>query len=118
MEFTKAARKSAVVLTIPMPNGTWTRFRIWESPISAPDPSGKVSDFKSYSGQGMDDPTATMRCDFSRAGFHAQILSSGKAVYVDPYATGDTTNCISYYKRDLPGRTKLSEPQSSRSSGK
>ena len=118
MEFTKAARKSAVVLAIPMPNGRWARFRIQESPISAPDPSGKVTDFKSYSGQGIDDPTATLRCDFSRAGFHAQILSTSEAVYIDPYATGDTTNYISYDKRDLPGKSKLSEPPLSRSSGK
>ncbi|MBA3351444.1 MAG: hypothetical protein H0U23_03295, partial [Blastocatellia bacterium] len=100
MEFTEEANKSAVVMSIPMPDGTLARFRIQESPISAPDPSGRVSTFRSYSGQGLDDPTATMRCDISPAGFHAQILSAGETVYVDPYAMNDLTNCISYYRRD------------------
>lgn len=100
MEFTAAARAGGAVITLPMPDGTFARFQIQESPISLPDPSGKESDFRSYSGQGMDDRTATVRLDFSSAGFHAQILSAGEAVYIDPYATNDLLNCISYYKRD------------------
>ena len=100
MEFTDAARASRAVITLPMPNGTFARFRIQESPISLPDRSGKVSDFKSFSGQGLDDRTATVRLDFSPAGFHAQILSAGETVYIDPYAANDLVNCISYYKRD------------------
>ena len=114
MEFTVAAKKSAVVLALPMPNGTWARFRMQESPISAPDPSGKMSDFKTYSGQGIDDRTSTLRCDVSQAGFHAQILFGGDSVYLDPFAPGDTAHCISYYKRDLPPRVR---PES-RPSGK
>jgi hypothetical protein len=115
MEFTAAAKKSAVVLALPLPDGKWARFRIHESPISAPDPSGKVSDFKTYSGQGIDDRTATLRCDVSRAGFHAQILFGGESVYLDPFAPGDTAHYISYYKRDLTPRMR---PPESRPSGK
>jgi hypothetical protein len=100
MEFTDAAQASRPVITLPMPDGTFARFQIQESPISLPDPSGKVSDFKSYSGQGMDDRTATVRLDISPAGFHAQILSAGETVYIDPYVLNDTVNCIAYYKRD------------------
>jgi hypothetical protein len=100
MEFTQAASENQTVMTIPMPNRIFARFRIQQSPITLPDPSGKVSDFKTYSGQGMDDRTATVRFDISSAGFHAQILSVGETVYVDPYATSETTACISYYKRD------------------
>src|SRR5205085_996553 len=101
LEFTNAAKKSQVVITLPMPDGGLARFRIEESPMSLPDPTGKVSDFKTYSGQGIDDPTATVRFDISPAGFHAQILSAGETVYIDPYSTDDTSNCMSYYKRDL-----------------
>src|SRR6266446_4515524 len=101
LEFTEAAKKGQVVITLPMPDGALARFRIEESPMSLPDPTGKVSDFKTYSGQGIDGPTATVRFDMSSAGFHAQILSAGETVYIDPYSTNDTSNCISYYKRDL-----------------
>ena len=100
MEFTAEAKEVQTVITIPMPDGGLAGFRIQESPISLPDPSGKISDFRSYSGQGIDDPTATLRFDISPDGFHAQILSSGESVYVDPYAKGDTTNCISYWRHN------------------
>ena len=100
MEFTAAAKKNSVVLSIPMPDGKMARFRIQQSPFSAPGPSGKPSTFRSFSGQGIDDPTATLRCDISPAGFHAQILSSGESVYIDPFAENDLVNCISYYRRD------------------
>lgn len=100
MEFTDKAKTSSVVITLPMPNGGFARFQIQESPISLPDPTGKAPDFKSYSGQGIDDRTATVRLDISPAGFHAQILSTGETVYVDPYTANDAVNCIAYYKRD------------------
>ena len=101
MEFTDAARTNPTVITLPLPDGSFARFQVQESPISLPDPSGKVSEFMSYSGQGMDDRTASVRLDISPAGFHAQILSAGETVYIDPYASNDTVNCISYYRRDL-----------------
>lgn len=100
MEFTEAAKNTTVVLSIPLPDGKMARFRIQRSPISAPNPDGKPSTFESYSGQGIDDPTATLRCDLSPAGFHAQILSAGESVYVDPFSADDPVNCISYYRRD------------------
>lgn len=100
LEFTEAARRQQVVITIPMPDGSLARFRVQESPISLPDPSGKVSDFRSYSGQGLDDPSATLRFDVSSAGFHAQILSKGETVYIDPHPANAMTDCISYYRRD------------------
>lgn len=108
MEFTAAAKSSAVVITLPMPDGAYARFRIQESPISLPDPSGKASEFVSYSGQGIDDPNATVRLDLSPAGFHAQILSAGESVYIDPYSLNDATNFISYYRRDA--RRQGAEP--------
>ena len=101
MEFTDAARTNPTVITLPLPDGSFARFQIQESPIALPDPSGTSSEFMSYSGQGIDDRTASVRLDVSPAGFHAQILSAGETVYVDPYSTNDTVNCISYYKRDL-----------------
>ncbi|MEP6810245.1 MAG: zinc-dependent metalloprotease family protein, partial [Chthoniobacterales bacterium] len=101
MEFTAAAKNNPVLLSIPMPDGKMAHFRINQSPISAPNRDGKPSTFQSYSGQGTDDRTATLRCDISPAGFHAQILSGGESVYVDPFAENDLVNCISYYRRDL-----------------
>ncbi|HEX8494704.1 MAG TPA: zinc-dependent metalloprotease family protein [Pyrinomonadaceae bacterium] len=102
LEFTAAAKTTSTVLSVPMPDGTFGRFRVEDSPIMEPALAARFPNIKTYRGQGIDDPTATARFDLTPAGFHAIILSSKDTIYVDPYAKGDTINHISYFKRDLP----------------
>jgi Metallo-peptidase family M12B Reprolysin-like/FG-GAP-like repeat len=96
-----------VVLTLPMPNGSFSRFRIQSSPIMEAELAAKYPQINSYIGQGIDDLTATTRFDVSPVGFRAIILSTNGTTLVEPYAKDDSFECL------VGGSPLLSEPKSS-----
>src|SRR5829696_7491233 len=102
-EFSDQSRFTQTVITLPMPNGTFGRFRIEHSLVVEPGLLAKYPELSAtYVARGIDDPTATVRLDFLPSGLHAMVLSTSGTLMIDPYAPGDTENYISYYKRDAP----------------
>ena len=101
MESRDGIKGGEAVLALPMPEGGFKHFRFVESPIMAPKLAAKFPEIKTYSGQGVEDPSAMVRFDVTPAGFHAMILSSKGDVYIDPYSRVNDGNYISYNARDL-----------------
>jgi hypothetical protein len=91
------------VITLPMPDGSLQRFRVYHSLIVEP---GLLEKFpalgETFSGQGIDDPTATVRFDLLPKGFHAMVLSRYGTVMIDPFADGDIQHYIVYEKSQYP----------------
>jgi hypothetical protein len=101
MEFTRAARTSPLILSIPAPGRGFQRFAIQESPVVAPELGARYPFVRTYNGQGIDDPAATIRLDLGRTGFHAQVLSPNGDWFIDPLYRHDQSVYVTYFKRDL-----------------
>ena len=70
MEDIKDTRKEGIVVELPLPDGTTSRFEFVESPNMSPVLSAKYPHIKSYSGRSLDDPTSHARIDADNYGFH------------------------------------------------
>lgn len=101
MEFSKAAKDVRVVITLPMPDGTFTRFRVEESPVMDSRLAARFPQIKTYMGRGIDDPTATARFDSTPAGFHAIVLSAHGTTFITPSSQGNPNVYLSYDARSM-----------------
>ena len=90
-----------LILSIPMPDGTFGRFQIEHSLVVERGLLEKFPELgATYRGRGIDDPTATVRLDLLPSGFHAMVLSAFGTVIVDPYGADENDRYISYLKRE------------------
>jgi hypothetical protein len=88
-------------IDLPLPDGSFGRFAVVESPIMAPELQARYPEIRTYAGHGIDDPSATVRFDLTPVGFHGLILAAGGTIYIDPIQRGDDRHYQSYYKRDF-----------------
>lgn len=101
METDVASRHSSFVIELPVPGGNFNRYTLLESPIMEHGLADAFPTIKTYAGQGIDDPSATIRCDITLFGFHSYVLSPNGTIYIDPIVQGNTEDYIVYYKRDI-----------------
>ena len=101
LESPEGLTSDAVTLSIPNPDGVFERFAIVESPILEPELAAKFTNIKTYRGQGIDNPSSTIRFDFTDHGFHAQVLAENNGDYfIDPFVHLQTDVYASYFVHD------------------
>jgi len=109
---------AALLVTLPLPDGTNARFRVVEAPVMAPELAARFPSIKTYTGVGLDDPSASLRLDLTPAGFHAQVLSATTgSFFIDPVTRTDSQHYLSFWKRDMPGRNFECEVKDSGDNG-
>lgn len=90
-----------LLFALPLPDGSTGNFRVVESPVMEPGLAAQFPSIKTYSGVGVDDPTASVRLDVTPRGFHAQVLSAHGTVYIDPVSQTDQQHYLSFYHKDM-----------------
>lgn len=101
LRFSPEASGNTLTIELPTPDGRTSRFLLTESPTMAPDLQVLHPETRCYTGTGIDDPTAVLKCDLTPHGFHAQVLRSKKGDwFMDPYSVGDREHYTVYFKRD------------------
>ena len=88
------------IISLPAPTGELQRFALEQTTVMAPELAAKHPEIATYSGKGIDDPTASIRADLTPQGFHASVRSAAGAWYIDPYYERDQSLYASYYARD------------------
>lgn len=89
---------SAITLEFPMPDGSTQRFRVVRIEMMAPELAARYPQIKTWAGQGVDDPAASIRLDITPWGFHAMTLSPNGSVFIDPYNQSNNRIHKVYYK--------------------
>jgi hypothetical protein len=95
-----APRFSHVIISLPMPDGSFQRFAVVESPILSPELAARYPDIKTFIGQGIDTPTAVARLDFTPNGFHSMVITHEGSSFIDPYDPEHPGVYICYDRRD------------------
>lgn len=102
---TAEQENSTTQITLPLPDGKTARFEIWESSVMHPDLQVRYPEIRCYTGRGIDDPQAIIKCDLTPWGFHAMTFSpSAGSFFIDPYFHGDAGIGIVYFKKDYQRR--------------
>ena len=99
-----AAVNSPFELELPLPEGGFGRFSVVESPIMESKLADRYPTIKTYLGQGIDDPTATLRFDLTQLGFRAQLISWKETLYIEPFQREDTLHYVVFSKDDYRPR--------------
>ncbi|MGS2741394.1 reprolysin-like metallopeptidase [Sinomicrobium sp. M5D2P17] len=83
----QAMGRSNTILEFPDAEGKMEKFRVSEAPVMHPALAARYPGIKSYAGQGIDDPSATIRFSISHLGLHSMKLSGNHgSVFIEPYS--------------------------------
>ena len=94
------SNKTPLILELPMPDGTTQAFAMVESPVMELGLQLKYPSIKTYAGQSLNNPTATIRIDITESGFHAMVLASDESVFIDPINFSTNQAYMVYNKSD------------------
>lgn len=73
-----------VQIVLPRPDGKAERFMVWENSLMGPQVQRQVPWFRTFSGQGIDDPHAILRMEYGNGRLTAMVLGDRGNYYIEP----------------------------------
>ncbi len=102
--------KPGTIISLPMPDGSFESFEMYDSPVFAPKLAAKYPSIKSYKGRSIDTPGMNVRFDTGPYGFHAAIHGKSEVYYIDPYSKGNTSEYLTYNVKDQLSQMDITGP--------
>jgi subtilisin-like proprotein convertase family protein len=99
-EMDKKKGISGRIIGLPLPDGTFERFEMYDSPVLAPKLAAKYPSIKSYKGSSLNTPGMNVRLDTGPYGFHAAIHGTSDIYYIDPYSRDNNEEYLTYDVKD------------------
>ena len=105
-DFPGVVNKDTLELEIPLPDGTWEKFRINQVQVMAPVLAAKYPYIKTYAGSSMVYPADQLRMELNSATARIMILSTRGTILVEPACGEDKVHVISFFKKNMPEGSK------------
>jgi hypothetical protein len=100
-KFIGKSKSQNTIIELPNSEGVLSKFRVKETSNFEQGLQDKFPNIKSYTAQGIDDPTAVAKISLGTDGFHAVIFSGKEGtIYIDPYSR-DNKDYIVYGRNTL-----------------
>jgi hypothetical protein len=90
----------AIVISLPMPDGSYRDFRVWQTPMMPATLAARYPDIKTFTGTAVDDGFVSAKLDFTVYGFSAMIYDGDNTSFIDPYDNYHDGFYMVHYRRD------------------
>ncbi len=113
MEFTAGARQHRCVIALPMADGTFEEFAVWQTTTLEPALAEQLPFIRTFAGVSLRDSRKTVHLSHTLRGFRAMILRPDLGVeYVEPYAWKQDEYYMTYDHRNIPETERPAAPGS------
>ncbi len=97
----RAAGHSGTLITLPLPDGRFETFEVYNSPVFMEGLAERYPQIQSFGARGLNDRSLRARLSFSPEGFQAAIHGPQGKVHIDPFASQQSRYYVSYFTRDV-----------------
>ena len=93
-------KSEAQVITLPMPDGSMKDFKVWHSPMMPDELAARYPELRTFTGYATDDPSVSVKLDYTVYGFHAMVFDGKDVSFIDPSDDQHSGYYTVHYKKN------------------